>query len=67
MKWDKSVQPGRFEFHHNQTCDLDFHYTSVSYRSCRAYWCSTHGQWTYEYPVKMVSYWADGTTTERTI
>lgn len=60
---DKSVTPGRFEFHHTELCDIDFHSERVSPSGAtRSFWCNTHGQWMSEIPVKLTYTWADGTT-----
>lgn len=36
---------------HTQECDLKFRYEDKGKHPVRAFWCNTHNQWAYEFPV----------------
>jgi len=59
-----SLKPGFFD-HHTEDCDIEFRYESIKPRQpCRAYFCKTHNQWCYEFPVATTFEWDNGETTK---
>lgn len=48
-----------FHPHHTEECELVMREEDAIKRS---YWCETHGQWCYEYPIRTINTYEDGTT-----
>lgn len=53
-----------FPPHHTNDCDLEFRGQWRQGKPHRKWWCNSHGQWCYEYPVTRVVVWEDGTLTK---
>lgn len=45
--------------HHTNDCKLELRLEDGIKRS---YWCESHRQWCYEYPIQTTNVYADGTT-----
>ena len=46
------------EMHHDDKCEVYWKGERWSYGEVsRSFWCATHGQWTYNFPIKMVPVW----------
>jgi len=48
----------------NTVCDLEWVYTETDKQYVKAYFCKTHQQWAYEFPVSVQITWPDGTTSQ---
>lgn len=45
-----------FPWHSTKTCDVYFQYQNTKVVPlCKAFWCATHGQWTYVMPIKIIT------------
>lgn len=48
-------------FRDDKKCEMELKYTI---KSRRGYMCKTHQLWAYEFPVKIVSFYDDGTEVQ---
>ena len=55
---------------HTANCVMEYGGQSVGQwdsKPDRKYWCATHREWCYEYPIKITWTWADGSENEHLI